>query len=392
MEIEDKVKQFVTRLYEENKTDNLLFHGLRHTQEVVDVCKLIGKEMEISIDEMEILTVSAWFHDTGYIHGTENHELKSIEIAKEFLNSNNYSSSKIEKVEGCIKATGIPQKPTNDIENIICDADMFHFSLEDFYNRSMLLWKEISIRSEKKVGKKSYRIETLELLKIHKYKTKYGMNILQELKEKNIKKLEKKIAKIEKDADKKPKTSNVSNDKSKVKSPYRGVESLFRITANNQMSLSSIADSKANILITVNSIMLSLIISFLFNQLSEYPYILFPTLIFLATSLVTIIYAILATRPKISTGTFTKEDIQERRVNLLFFGNFYNMDINEYETALKEIMSDYDGLYGTIIKDQYYLGAVLAKKYKLLRSAYSFFMYGIIATVLAFVITIVPTF
>ncbi len=132
------------------------------------MCKLIGKEMEIPADEMEVLTISAWFHDTGYIQGTENHELKSIEIAKEFLNSNDYNSVKVEKVEACIKATGVPQQPTNDIENIICDADMFHFSLEDFYDRSMLLCKEINTRSEKKVGKKSYKKETLKLLKTHK--------------------------------------------------------------------------------------------------------------------------------------------------------------------------------------------------------------------------------
>lgn len=384
MGIEDKVEQYVSKLYEESNTENLFFHGLWHTQEVVDVCKLIGKKMEIQADDMEVLIISAWFHDTGYIQDAKNHELKSIKIAKEFLSSNNYCSDKIDKVEACIKATGMPQQPTNIIESIICDADMFHFSLEDFYRRSMLLFKEIKAMSDKKVSKKFYRAETLELLKTHKYKTEYGSNVLQLRKEINIKKLEQKIIKADKKADKKPNTSKDSNDKSKFKSPYRGVESLFRITANNQISLSSIADNKANILITVNSIIISLIISFLFNQLGDYPYILIPTLIFLATSLVTIIYAILATRPKISTGTFSKEDIQQRRVNLLFFGNFYNMSLNEYDVAIKEIMSDYEGLYGTIIKDQYSLGAVLAKKYKLLRAAYSIFMYGIIASVLAF--------
>ena len=165
----------------------------------------------------------------------------------------------------------------------------------------------------------------------------------------------------------------------------RGVESMFRLTARNQISLSAIADNKSNILITVNTLILSIAMTVLISRLVEVPNIILPTLIFIMFSLITIIFAILSTRPNISSGRFTREDIREKKVNLIFFGNFYNMKLDEYEWAIEEMIKDDDYLYATMIKDQYFLGKVLAKKYKLLRIAYTIFMIGIVISVLAFV-------
>lgn len=178
--------------------------------------------------------------------------------------------------------------------------------------------------------------------------------------------------------------------KNKKKDKYsRGVESMFRLTARNQISLSSIADNKSNILITVNTLILSIALTVLISRFDEAPQIILPTLIFITFSLITIIFAILSTRPNISSGRFTKADIKEKKVNLIFFGNFYNMQLEEYEWAIEEMIKDDDYLYSTMIKDQYSLGKVLAKKYKLLRVAYSVFMVGIIISVAAFVMAFV---
>ncbi|NQU84982.1 MAG: phosphohydrolase, partial [Mariniphaga sp.] len=94
----------------------------------------------------------------------------------------------------------------------------------------------------------------------------------------------------------------------------------------------------------------------------------------------------LSTIPNISSGKFTKEDIKQNKVNLLFFGNFYKMNYEEYKWAVEELMKNDEFLYSTMIKDQYSLGKVLAKKYKLLRIAYNVFMYGLILSVIAFVL------
>jgi hypothetical protein len=101
---------------------------------------------------------------------------------------------------------------------------------------------------------------------------------------------------------------------------------------------------------------------------------------------VSIIFAILSTRPKVTTGVFTRQDIEDEKVNLLFFGNFYKMPLEEYEWAVNEMMKDKAYLYNSMIKDLYYLGVVLEKKYRLLRITYNIFMIGIIISVIAFVI------
>ena len=93
----------------------------------------------------------------------------------------------------------------------------------------------------------------------------------------------------------------------------------------------------------------------------------------------------MSTRPKVSSGTFTRKEIEEKKVNLLFFGNFYKMPMEEYLWAMKEMMGDRQYLYDTMVKDLYYLGIVLNRKYKLLRMTYTVFMIGIVASVVAFV-------
>jgi len=167
----------------------------------------------------------------------------------------------------------------------------------------------------------------------------------------------------------------------------RGVESMFRLTARNQINLSAIADNKSNILITVNTLILTILLTVLVSRFEEYPNIILPSMIFIGTSLITIILAILSTRPQISSGKFTKHDINQKSVNLLFFGNFYNRTLDEYDWALRKMMKDDDYLYSTMIKDQYALGKVLAKKYKLIRLSFNFFMFGLVVSVLAFVLS-----
>jgi hypothetical protein len=94
----------------------------------------------------------------------------------------------------------------------------------------------------------------------------------------------------------------------------------------------------------------------------------------------------LATRPNLPEGTFTQQDIDTRKVNLLFFGNFYKMSFEDYDSGMKQMMNDRDFLYGSLTKDVYSQGIVLGKKYRLLRKGYNVFMYGIVASVIAFTV------
>jgi hypothetical protein len=199
--------------------------------------------------------------------------------------------------------------------------------------------------------------------------------------------LQKEIIMLEQKKEKKE--LKTEEKKEKTKRYSRGVESMFRLTASNQINLSSIADNKSNILISVNAIMISITMTVLVTRFEELPNIILPTIIFLISCLSTISLAIFSTRPNTSRGTFNMEDIKYNRVNLLFFGNFYNMKLDEYEWAIEELMRNDKNLYATMIKDQFALGGVLAIKYKLLRMAYNVFMVGIIISVIAFVLAFI---
>jgi Family of unknown function (DUF5706) len=260
------------------------------------------------------------------------------------------------------------------------------------------------------LSKKEWRQKNLVFLQQHRYFTDYGRTRLQPVKQQHIQDLLDKdddkqddkalvpapaiktiIVKAEKPS-KEEKASNneekekVRREKEKLNRTERGISTMFRIMSDNHVNLSQMADSKANIMISVNTIVMSIMVSVLLGKLQFYPEYIVPTIILLLVCLSAIVFAILATRPNVTKGTFTEEDIKNKKVNLLFFGNFFNMSLSDYDWAMKEMMSDREYLNSSMIKDIYFLGVVLARKYKYLRISYNIFMFGLILAILAFAI------
>lgn len=169
--------------------------------------------------------------------------------------------------------------------------------------------------------------------------------------------------------------------------PTRGIETMFRTSSKTHLELSAMADNKANIIISINAIILSLIISILIRRFEEAPHLIIPTGLLVLTSLTAVFLATISTRPKVNYYSMTKEDIKNKTGNLLFFGNFLNMSLEDFQWGMNEMMKDRDYLYGSMTKDLYFAGIVLGRKYKYLRLAYNFFMYGLLVSTIAFVIS-----
>ena len=119
----------------------------------------------------------------------------------------------------------------------------------------------------------------------------------------------------------------------------------------------------------------------------EHPHLIIPTGILIAVNLGSMIFAVLSTRPNVTKGSFTRDDIKKHRTNLLFFGNFHNMTRNDYQWGMTQMMENGGFLYSSLIDDIYFLGVVLYRKYKFLRISYNIFMYGIVIAVIAFLIS-----
>jgi hypothetical protein len=95
---------------------------------------------------------------------------------------------------------------------------------------------------------------------------------------------------------------------------------------------------------------------------------------------------VLSARPKVTRLNPQQADPQTVKQNLVFFGNFVQLDLEDYETAMDELFQDGELLYGNMVRDLYFLGKVLDKKYRYLSISYTVFMVGFIATVVSFLV------
>lgn len=177
-----------------------------------------------------------------------------------------------------------------------------------------------------------------------------------------------------------------SSSENKLGSLKRGVSDMFRTSYRNHIELSAIADNKSNIMISINGIIISIMIASVSTQLNSSSWLLLPTAILVLTCMVSLIYSVLAARPRVSNEKVTLADVRSNRSNILFFGNFYSMDRDDYVTGLEELMSDSERLYNTMARDLHSLGVVLSKKFKLLRVAYNIFMVGLVISVCTFLL------
>jgi hypothetical protein len=316
---------------------------------------------------------------------------------KNFISKYVTEEELIKEIGDTILATKLPRNPKGIIQEILCDADTYHLGTKEFKSTNKHLKKEYEKRHVPEANN-GWSQNALNFLETHQYYTDYCKKLLDEGKKKNISRLKKKLkmSKDEAKTDLVPSSDKFAQNPSTTKEEKqkntlltRGIQTMLRLTSDNHLELSNMADGKANILISVNSIIISVILSVLVRRLEVDTYLIIPTVLFLTSSVSTIVLAILATRPKISQGVFSREDIMNRKTNLLFFGNFHKASLEEYEWGMSQMMKDQDYLYGTLIKDIHQLGVVLGRKYRLLRVAYNVFMIGIITSVLAFAIAVI---
>lgn len=382
-----KVEAYVTELFERMANPKLAYHNLQHTVKVVARTREISGHYNLIESDMLVLFVAAWFHDTGYLFDeVALHEEKSAQLMNDFNKTLINDDDILRSIEEVILATKPSVKPANLLQQILVDADSYHFGTKELNITNKQVHEEFIARNGP-ISKKDWDKQTVIMLENHHYYTTYCRELLNNKKKKNIKKLKKNIEQEPEEILALP--ADRQSLKAANNLTTKGIQTMLRLTSENHMRLSDMADGKANILISVNAIIISVILSVLMRRLQEDTYLTVPTIIFLSSSVCTIVVAILATRPKVSSGRFSEQDIDTKKTNLLFFGNFYKCTQEEYEKAMSKMMVDSEYLYGSLIKDIYQLGVVLARKYRLIRWAYNIFMFGIVISVISFAIAVI---
>lgn len=381
------IKDYVFSLLQEELPSTIIYHNYTHTLRVVEKLQLIIAGEQVSEKDAHLLNIAAWFHDVGYIKGVKDHEENSAQIAEAYL-KDKISDEDIAVISDLIMDTKMAAKPKTHLGKILKDADCSHLASKSFEETSALLREELRLTGIAEHSSLSWKKENIHFLtNIHQFETNYAIENWQTQKQKNLLQVFKAIEKLERDKKSaKQKKKTLKDKEHRASLPEKGVETMFRVTLRNHIKLSDIADTKANILLSVNAIIISIALSSLIPRLDNPSnrHLIIPTLILIIFSVISIIFAIQSTRPKVTEGKFSKQDVEEKKVNLLFFGNFHQMELPDFNWAMKELMKDRDYLYDSMIKDLYFLGLVLHKKYKLLRMTYTIFTIGIIISVIAF--------
>lgn len=386
---------YVRQYMQEQHNPALVFHNIIHTESVVAVAQTLALHYKVSDAERCVIVTAAWFHDIGYFDDPLRHEEIGAQKAVDFLTPLGAEQSLIDRIVECILATRLPQHAVNLREQIVCDADLAHLGTPDFQERSKLLRKEVEQLHHTQIDKETWWKTTIEFLERHQYYTGYCREHLEKEKQKNLKRLKRKVAQLEPSVN--PITSLIGNqatattkageiEEKKASRPERTIETMFRITSTNSQKLSDQADSKAHILISVNSIIISVLLSVVVRRIDEHSNLTIPLMMLLSINLLTIVFSILATRPNIPAGVFAPEDLEQHKVNLLFFGNFYRMSFEHYTEGMFKVMDDAYLLKLSLLRDIYNQGVVLGRKYRMLKTAYNIFMYGMVVSVIAFFI------
>ena len=373
-------ESYISALLAEKLPSTIIYHDFDHVLRVKKYAETIGEHTKLTSEEMNILRICALFYNTGYTGSYDQCREESIVIASSFLAEHDVDQQTIGHMAEIIMATKLPQNPKDKIAEVLCDADMMYIAAENAIEQFDLLFDETAMSKPKPAKRQVFEKNLIDYFTNHSYFTEYGKTLLQPKKEAVVKRISERLKRRKLVEPKKeiPEKKSISYS--------RGVDTMFRITARNQINLNSIADNKSNILISVNAIIISIIITMLAGNIGNMSKDILPILVFLVICLITIIIAILSTRPNIVTRKFNDEDLKNKNVDLTFFGNFIKLKYDDYEDAVKEMMTDDEHLYSTLLKNQYALGKILAKKFRLVRIAYNVFMIGIIITVFVFLL------
>ncbi len=377
----DEAQQYVHSYFKEEMPDDLLFHDILHTEDVVEIVKELGKEADLDSDQLEVLQLAAWFHDIGYAHSYDDHENKSAEIADSFLKKHAYDVDKRKEINSLIKSTRKDALRENIPSQLLHDADIAHIGRKRFFRRGELLRAELENYQNLDVTELEWQERQYDFLIEKQFLTKVAKEKYSKRLAKNIKKQRQQVIKARK----------VTTRKKTGKNFGRGIDTLYRSNYRTQINLSAIADGKANMMISINTILISVIVtlsgasfSLTGNYIVENLRFTVPILILLIGALASVVFAVLSARPKVTEKEIDYEKVNENEMSLLYFGNFLGIPRQKFVDYLNELKGDQERLYDSMSLDLYNLGLVLREKYRLLTISYNIFMVGLTLTVVAF--------
>jgi predicted metal-dependent HD superfamily phosphohydrolase len=181
-----EASRFVRRMFRQRLPAWVVYHSFNHTVRTVAAAESIGKRTALGVEELDILRLAAWFHDTGYLTCHRGHEEKSAAVAVPFLRARSVPERTIDRVVRCILATRMPQKPRSVLERVLCDADMVSLGTTDFFMLDRRMKREVERRERRVIPVLEWLIRSEHLLARHRFHSPYGRKALEKGRRENL--------------------------------------------------------------------------------------------------------------------------------------------------------------------------------------------------------------
>jgi predicted metal-dependent HD superfamily phosphohydrolase len=378
----ETARAHVYQLLDTKLTEDHRYHDRQHTERVCQALMQLGQASGLSEEELELLELAGLFHDTGFTQTYEGHEAISRQLAAAFLSAQQYPEDKQEKVLQLIDVTFPPKEPSSLLEQLMCDADLSNLASPDYFDYLQGLRHEWEVFLNQTYNEKEWYALNYKFVKQHQYYSDAARIAYTEQWNTNRKAL-KKMRNAERE-EKAPTAAKKQTAGSSYISDSKSAQTMFKTSLRNHIDLSTLADNKANIMLSVNALIITIVMPLAASFVKGNIYGLIPMILLLLTCLTSMIFATLATRPIKMGGLTDEQTISSGKSNLFFFGNFYRMTFDKYEKGMIEVISDNSKLDNSIMRDLFFLGSSLGRKYRQLRICYTIFMWGVIITVLTF--------
>lgn len=379
--------------------DRLVYHNSGFYIRLSKHIHVVAEANDLSETEIEILDVAAWL--SSIVNNTilpeefqtqlsEDIVKQRVDLGEKYLQQINYPEQRVKRVIDVIKAQ-LPDLPDDTLVRVFADSHMRDIAIggrdhvKSYYEELLLLNIGLS--------RQSWYDTVLAILDDYNCQTPYGEReiipkiklMLDELRaeKKELEKQERNALKKELNISSKE-LKTLKNDLLKVKGrDDKGVQTMFRTLSKNHYTLNEMVDRKANIMITVNSIILSLVIGGVIGQnMPDNKTALLSIVVLSLSCIFSVIFAVLAIRPNQTQGEFNEGQIRSKKGNPLYFGNFHNMGERDYEWAMFQVMNDSEYLYSAMIRDVYHLGNSIFKKHKKIRFSLNIFIAGFLVSLL----------
>ena len=348
-----------------------VIHNWDYTEDLIQNAELIIQEEGTLEEVANIARAILLFYNIGYVVKPTAPITTSAKMAREFLQKNNFDETCIKEIEAGIIDINTTKALSSESMAIARDALNAYQGQKKILKHLEKSFEEYNITHEETINEVTWVSNEIEKMTHHRFVTESAQNNWGKRKEKNLNKLRRYLFELKK------KSSLPSNKRAMT---------MFKTASRNQVDLANIADKKAGIMITVNAVLLTILLSLFASFTADISHFLIPALILVLTCGISIILATLATKP-VSKPEPSRSDFLTGNKSLFFFQYFTKLGREEYKSAVQEVIIRDASFENTIITDLYDVGVILSIKYKKLTWCYWVFAIGIGLTIISFLVT-----